>query len=57
MTGAELVQLSLSLAGVCVSGAVWFRLGKLTGKTDALEPRVKNLENHVYLGGYRSWVK
>lgn len=54
MSAVELVQVSLSLAGVLIGGGVWFRLGSLTKGQEDLGRRVSNLENHVYLGGYKA---
>lgn len=57
MTGIEIIQISVAMAGVAVGGGIWFKLGALTAAIEAvhavagdLRDRIERLEDAVFLG-------
>ena len=56
MTGPESVQTALTVLAVGGIGGVWYRLGSLTAKTDAVERRITRVEerqNHAAIIAYQ----
>lgn len=55
MNAVDVLQVSLSLAGVLIGGGVWFRLGSLTAwgeaekrRVDRIDARVTEIENQLW---------
>lgn len=47
MTGAEIIQVALGLIAVGGIGGIWFRLGSLTAKHDAIQRQHDGLAGRV----------